>query len=192
MANLRSGAIVNRLLAGWLLAPGGCDQPVSVDSRSAARQVAECRAVLRAAPAVSCDELLRKREVEEFFGVLVRDEVDLILRNSVEDLLRRQLGLGEGGVSVWIVGLPQDPVDPEIVPVLDAYRLLDHAEVHASLRDLGRFDVCVLDVRPVLMPLPLAVRALDRGWYPADAALGPDHLGIGVPSQQRTHHEVHG
>jgi hypothetical protein len=134
--------------------------------------------VLNGRSAVGCDKLLRDREVEEILGVLVRDEFNLVSRNSVEHLVGRKLGLWERGVGVRIVRFPQDPVDAEIVAVLDADRLFDHAEIHASLGNVGRLDVRVFYMRPVLVPLPLTVGTLDCGRDPSDAALGPDNLGV--------------
>src|SRR5882757_10737338 len=93
----------------------------------------------------------RHLPAEYALRIRMRDRVDLSGRalRLIEDRLGRFLAVWPYRIRVRVIAFPQDLVDSDVGPVLQADGFLDHAEVHVLTEDLRRRYAFQAAVEPV-------------------------------------------
>src|SRR3954447_16654350 len=92
-------------------------------------------------------------------------------------------------VGMRVIALPQDAIDADVVPSLDADALVDEAHPDVATEDVG--GALVVHARPVAVTLPLTIGALERERHPPDAALRQRELDIREAARDAAHDQVH-
>ena len=103
-----------------------------------------------------------------------------------EHLLGR---VGPEAVGVRVVALPGDDVDPDVVAQLQRRRVGDVAGERVLAEHVARQLVAEVAAQPPLVGV-VPVAAVEVEGDPADAALGPRDLEVGVVAQRRTPQQV--
>ena len=136
----------------------------------------------RSAPTVAV--LLRgvreRVEPEVPRGVLPRDLVDLVVGDAGAFHLAHH-GLGRVGpdrIGVWVVALPGDDVDPDVVAHLERHGVAHVTGERVVAEDVARHLVAEVVTQPALVHV-VTVAPIEEEGDPTDAGFGPRDLEVG-------------
>ena len=84
-----------------------------------------------------------------------------------------------GAVGVWVVALPGDPVDADLVAQGDPGVVIDEAGREVAAEDVGRRQPTEVGAGPGVVMAVRVIHALEGVGNPADATLGEGDDQIG-------------
>src|ERR1700722_1092334 len=122
-------------------------------------------------------DVFGQRVAEETGRVLAAHGPQLVHREMAPYLSHQLLGVGPRAVTVGVVGLEHDVVDPDAVAGVDGRGVIDRAEPEVALEHIGGADV---PAQAVPRPVNDVVEAVEEHGHPSDAALGHGDLQFGV------------